>query len=363
MDRLHSLLADNAAISLATGGLLIGLFFGFLVQRTNFCAMGSISDMMAFGDSRRFRSWLLASATAIAGAAVLNAMGVADLSKSQYLSPTLDWMGAILGGLVFGFGMVFAGGCATRNLVRAGGGDLRSLIVVILIGISGYMAIGGLLGPARVALSGATSISLAGFGLKSQSLAGLVAQLAHINPDNAAAVTAVGLVALLLAVCFSSASFRSSPVHILAGLGVGIAVVAGWALTGLTYDEMAETAVNPTSLTFVRPSGDLLDWMQRFTAQPIPGFGTSTVLGVLAGAYLAALIFRSFRISTFSDTADTARNLFGAVLMGIGGVFALGCTIGQGVTGVSTLAMGSMLTFAGLVLGGVIGIKTMERLA
>ncbi|MCB1540737.1 MAG: YeeE/YedE family protein, partial [Rhodoblastus sp.] len=134
MDGLRAFLSENAAASLAIGGLVIGIFFGFAVQRTNFCTMGGISDMLTFGDTRRFRAWIFATAVAIVGAQALAAAGVVDLAKSMYMSATLDWSGALIGGLMFGFGMCFAGGCASRNLVRAGSGDLRSLFVVILMG-------------------------------------------------------------------------------------------------------------------------------------------------------------------------------------------------------------------------------------
>jgi uncharacterized membrane protein YedE/YeeE len=363
MDSLRATLTENAPFWLAVGGLAIGAFFGAVVALTNFCTMGSISDMLAFGDSRRFRAWVLATATAVVGAAALSAAGAVDLTKSMYLGPTFDWAGSIAGGLLFGLGMVFAGGCASRNLVRAGGGDLRSALVVVLIGVSGYMTIGGLLGPARAALASATAINLGAHGFANQGLGALLARASGLDAARADLVAAAALAAALFGFCFSSARFRASPKHVASGLAVGLAAVAGWALTGLCYDEMADGAVAPASLTFVRPSGDTLEWIERFTAQRIPGFGVATVLGVLAGALVASLLTGRFRLATFSDTSDTLRNLVGATLMGIGGVVGLGCTIGQAVTGVSTLAIGSILVFVAIVVGGAIGIKTMERLA
>lgn len=363
MESLRATLTENAPFWLAAGGLAIGVFFGAVVAVTNFCTMGSISDMLAFGNSRRFRAWVLATATAVVGAAALSAIGAVDLTKSMYLAPTFDWAGSIVGGLLFGFGMAFAGGCASRNLVRAGSGDLRSALVIVLIGVSGYMAIGGLLGPARATLASATAINLGAYGLGNQGLGALLARLSGLDPARADLVAAAALAIALFAFCFSSAPFRASGKHILSGLGVGLAAVAGWALTGLCYDEMSDGAVAPGSLSFVRPSGDMLEWIERFTAQRIPAFGVATVLGVLAGALLASLMTGRFRLATFSDTPDTLRNLFGAVLMGVGGVVGLGCTIGQAVTGVSTLAIGSILVFVAIVAGGALGIKTMERLA
>lgn len=363
MESLRAFLTADVAASLAIGGLLIGLVFGFVVQRTNFCTMGSISDMMTFGDSRRFRAWILAAAVATLGAQGLAAAGAVDLTKSMYLGANLDWAGAIVGGLMFGFGMVFAGGCASRNLVRAGSGDLRSLFVVILIGIAAYAAIGGLVGPLRAALASATSLDLSAFRIPNQGLGTLLAHATGLAPWTANVIVGGALGLVLVAWCFSDASFRASPTHVASGLLIGLTVVAGWALTGLAFDEMADAPTAPISLTYVRPSGDALEWIQRFTAQRIPGFGVATVFGALLGAFLGAITSGRFKLATFQDASDTMRNMFGAVMMGVGGVVALGCTIGQAVTGVSTLAVGSIIVFVAIVLGGIAGIKTIERMA
>ena len=156
--------------------------------------------------------------------------------------------------------------------------------------------------------------------------------------------------------------FRSSPSHVIAGVVVGLCVTAGWALTGLSYDEFADRAQNPMSLSYVRPSGDFLEYLMRFTADVIPTFGVATVIGALVGAFVAAKSMGRFQLTTFADTGDTLRNLGGAALMGIGGVLALGCTVGQGITGLSTLAVGSLITFVMIVVGGIVGLKTMERM-
>lgn len=362
MEALRALLAENSAAAQAIGGLIIGAFFGVVIQRTNFCAMGGISDMLTFGDTRRFRAWVLASAVALIGAQLLAAAGVVDLSKSMYMSTTFDWLGAIIGGLMFGFGMCFAGGCASRNLVRAGAGDLRALFIVILMGIAAYAAIGGLLGPVRADISNATALKLDAYGMSDQGLSALIAKVAKIAPATAVAIAAGGASIAMLAYCFANAEFRSSPAHVMSGVLVGLAAAAGWALTGLSIDEMAASSA-PTSLTFVRPSGDTLEWIQRFTAQRIPSFGVASVFGVLIGAFLGAITSGRFRLSTFSDTSDTLRSMFGAVFMGVGGVVALGCTLGQAITGVSTLAIGSFVAFAAIVVGGIIGIRTIERMA
>ncbi len=360
LEILRAHIQETPAFHLALGGLIIGFAFGFIVFRTNFCTMGSISDILTFGDFRRFRAWLLAIAVAVIGTQALYAMGVVDLSKSMYLSPSLNWLGNIVGGLMFGFGMVFAGGCTSRNLVRAGGGDIRSLVILIVVGLFAYMTLGGIIGPLRDSMERMSSINL-GEGA-SQSLGALLASLTGFDATLLSVVAMVIVVGALLAYCFVDKSFRASPQNIFGGLGIGLCVIAGWALTGLAYDEFAAAPLNPVSLSYVRPSGDTLEYLERFTAGVIPRFGVATVIGALAGALAAALISGRFRLTGFADSADTLRGLSGAALMGSGGIIALGCTIGQAVTGVSTLALGSFLATGAIMLGGVAGIKYMERL-
>jgi len=351
--------SQHAEALLALGGLLIGFAFGAVVYRTNYCAMGSLSDIHNFGDYRRFRAWLLAAATALVGATALDAAGVVDLARSMYLAPSFNWVGHIVGGLIFGIGMVLAGGCPSRNLARAGGGDLRALMTLVVLGLVAFMTIAGVLAPARVVIERATSVALA--GAPTQSLGDLLSAHTGVARGWAKAVVAALIAAAALAYCFADAKFRASPLHILSGVAVGLTVVAGWSLTGLAYDEMAARPTPPISLTYIRPVGDTLQWLALYTATPMPGFGVASVLGALLGAFAAALAMGRFRLATFADTDDTLRNLLGAALMGVGGVMALGCTVGQSVTGVSTLALGSFVTFATIVAGGFIGLRLLER--
>jgi uncharacterized membrane protein YedE/YeeE len=356
---LREAVAANGPLVLAVGGLAMGRIFGAVVFATNFCAMGSLSDIHNFGDWRRFRAWVLAGATALVGAQLLQAAGVVALDKSMYLAGSgLNWVGHILGGLIFGFGMVFTGGCPSRNLARAGAGDLRSLLTLVVLGLFAYMAIRGIFAPARAALDQATSLTI---GASNQSLGGALARPTGLGASTAALLVTAIVAAGAALYCFANARFRASPVHIMSGLAVGLIIVAGWAITGLAYDEMATRPSPPISLTYVRPAGDALQWLVLFTADPMPGFGTASVFGALAGACAAALAMGRFRITTFSDTSDTLRTLMGAALMGIGGVMALGCTIGQAVTGVSTLSIGSFLTFPAIVAGGFCGLRVLER--
>ena len=358
MDTLRDTIAQNGPLILALGGLAIGFLFGAVVFATNFCAMGSLSDIHNFGDWRRFRAWILAGATALVGAQLLQAGGIVALDKSMYLaSANINWAGHILGGLIFGFGMVFTGGCPSRNLARAGAGDLRSLLVLVVMGLFAYMAIRGVFAPARAALEQATSVT----GRRPRASATSWPRRRAWPPSTGGLLVAALLAAAALVYCFGNKSFRASAVHVFSGVAIGLIVIAGWALTGLAYDDMATKPVAPISLTYVRPTGDALQWLVLFTAEPMPGFGAASVFGALIGAFAAALAMGRFRITTFSDTGDTLRNLAGAALMGLGGVMALGCTIGQGITGVSTLALGSFLTFAAIVAGGFWGLRVLER--
>jgi hypothetical protein len=365
MDGIREALSANAPATLAAGGLVIGFVFGWVVNRTNFCTMGSISDLMTFGDSRRFRAWVLAAVVALVGAQALQAAGITSVRGSFYAVPTLNWLGNLAGGAMFGFGMVLAGGCASRNVARVGGGDLRALVTLMVIGVFAYMTIGGLLGPLRSVLERATAIDLTGMSasFQTQTVGTLIAPIGRWDAGTLDLAAAAAIAAAGLAYCLSGAAFRASRVHIWSGLLIGLCVVAGWALSGLAFDELAREPVAPQSLSYVRPTGDTMEWLQRFTAVPVPGFGVTSLLGALAGAFAAARLAGRFSLTTFADVADTLRNLAGAALMGVGGVMASGCTIGQALTGVSTLAVGSFLTFAAIVAGAVSALRHLERTA
>jgi uncharacterized membrane protein YedE/YeeE len=357
-------ISQHAPLVLALGGLVIGFLFGLTIARTNYCAMGSLADIHSFGDWRRFRAWVLAAATALIGATLLDLAGIVELERSMYLAPAaFNWLGHGAGGLIFGVGMVLAGGCPSRNLARAGGGDLRALLTLLVLGLTAFMAIAGVLAPTRAALEGLTAVRLGReLGAEpGQGLGNLIAAFAGLAPVWGKMVAAAVLAISALVFCLADGKFRRSPVHIVSGLAVGLLVVAGWVLTGLAYDEMAARPAAPASLTFIRPVGDTLQWLSLYTATPMPGFGITSVLGALLGAFTAAVTTGRFRLATFADAGDTVRNLLGAALMGVGGVMALGCTVGQAITGVSTLALGSLVTFAAIVAGGFLGLRLLER--
>lgn len=356
-------IAENVAAFVGWGGLIVGIVFGFTVFRTNFCTMGSVSDFMNFGDFRRFRAWLLAGLVAILGVFGLQQLGVMNPADSIYLTTSFGWLGNVTGGLIFGIGMVLSGGCVSRNLVRAGSGDLRSALLLLVVGIFGYMTIGGILGPVRVSLMSDATINLADAGMQTQSVGAFVSRFTGMDLATAESAALWVIVAIMAVFIFANKGFRTSPVPIIAGVVIGLCVVAGWFITGMAQDEFADVPVALSSLTYVRPSGDTLEYFMRYTALGSPNFGVVTTLGALLGGFLGALSKRELSIKTFANNADTVRNMAGAALMGIGGVLALGCTLGQAVTGVSTLAVGSFITFACIVLGGMIMMKITEYFA
>lgn len=352
-----SALPVNTLVSLL--GLFAGIVFGATAQRTNFCTMGAISDMVYLRDYRRFRAWLLAIAVAMAGSQGLHLAGIVDLGKSIYLTPNLGWLGAIVGGLLFGFGMTLTGGCGNKTLVRIGAGNLKSLVVAIVLGIFAFMTLRGLIGLARVNFIESTNMSLAESGLTAQGIPDMLAAASGLSLPGARWIATTAMVLFLLWYCFKDAEFRASPANIAAGIIVGALIPAGWIITGVVGADDFEP-VPLASFTFVAPVGEGLMYLMVFTGASI-NFGIAAVGGVIIGAFLMAIATRSFRIESFVDANDMLRHLGGGALMGVGGVMALGCTIGQGITGMSTLAFGSFVAFLSILTGGVYGMKYLEE--
>jgi uncharacterized protein len=340
-------------------GFAAAVVFGATAQRTNFCTMGAISDIMNLGDYRRFRAWLLAIAVAMLGSQLLHLGGVIDLNKSIYLTPNLGWLGAVLGGLLFGFGMTLTGGCGNKTLVRLGAGNLKSLIVAIVLGLFAYMTLRGLVAVGRAHFIEPTNIDLAKSGLRSQGVPDMIASVTGFTLPGVRSVLAIAVIVLLLWYCFRDAEFRASPANIIGGLIVGALIPVGWLITGVVGADDFEP-VPLASFTFVAPVGESLVYLMTFTGATI-NFGIAVVGGVIVGAFLMAMATNTFRLESFADANDILRNLSGGALMGIGGVLALGCTIGQGITGLSTLAAGSVLAWLSILAGGAYGMKYLEE--
>ncbi len=340
-------------------GFVAGIIFGGTMILTNFCTMGALSDIVFMGNYNRFRAWLLAIAVAIIGAQTLQMMEMVDLYTSIYQTTNLGWLGAILGGLMFGFGMTMAGGCASKNLVRIGSGNLKAVIVIIVMGIFAYMTLRGLIGMARLQLEAISNVDLAEMGLASQGIVDIVAAAVGSKAEDVRLAVTTLIAGALLVYCFKDAEFRSSGRDLAGGVIIGALIVSGWWITGvLGADDFDPMPL--FSFTFVSPTGQSIQYLMTFTGATI-NFGIATVGGVIVGSFLITMATKSFRVESFSDTADMKRHLFGAAIMGVGGVIALGCTIGQGITGFSTLAIGSLIALISIIIGGLIGLKYMEE--
>lgn len=338
---------------LAVAGLILGLVAGVLLQRTHWCAMGAIADWAVFGSTRRLRAWALAVAVAVVGTQGLAAAGLLDLAGTSYLEPVTAVGALALGGLAFGFGMVLTGGCVSRSLARAGAGSLRSLFVLLVVALSAQATMTGLLSPLHERVRAMVSPELAWPGLAELVAAWLGAGLAPTR-------LGVGLLAAvaLLMWALREPTLRRPSRELAAGLGLGLLVVAGWAVNALAaLDPFAE--VRPTSLSYVGPTARALFWFVA-GAGSLPSFGAALALGTLAGAFAAARLTGSFRPEGFVDRRDLLRHLVGGVLMGTGGTLALGCTVGQGLTGLSTLSFGSLLAVGGIVLGARSALHWLE---
>ena len=343
----------------ASLGFGLGMAFGATAQRTDFCTMGAISDIVFMGSWLRFRAWLLAIAVAMIGSQALHLAGLVDLNASIYTTTNLGWAGAIIGGLLFGFGMTMTGGCGTKTLVRLGAGNLKSLVVAIMLGVFAYMTLRGLTGLARVELEAATNVDLAAAGLAAGGIPDLLAHATGLDVATARLVALTAFAGGILWFCFKDAGFRASKRNIAGGVILGALVPAAWYVTGVVgHDEFEPTPLN--SFTFVNPVGESLQYLMTFTGTTI-NFGIAVVGGVIFGAFVAAKASGTFRVESFNDADDMVRHMFGGAIMGIGGIMALGCTIGQGITGMSTLAFGSLLALASIIAGGVYGMKYLEE--
>lgn len=333
----------------ALAGVLVGSACGFTVRRARLCSFGAVEDAWMGGDTRRLRIFGLALAIALAGTQGLVGLGLLDPANSTYVQPALPWLSIAIGSMLFGLGMALVGTCGFGSLVRLGAGDLRSLIVMMVFGSVSYATLRGMLAPVRIEVLEKVSWPLPG-GLKGD-LAGILAYLGA--PDARAWITLAGALALVAIVAIDP-RLRRSPRLLLAGATLGVAVVAGWWVTGVAVDAF-ETVPRAQSLTFVSPVGRALYAVLSAPAALLE-FGIGTLAGVTFGSFLSALYDREFRWEAFDDDREMRRHLLGAVLMGGGGVLAGGCTIGQGISAGSMMALSWPLAIAGMMIGARIGI-------
>ncbi|HET7729911.1 MAG TPA: YeeE/YedE family protein [Usitatibacter sp.] len=350
------------ATIVVAAGFAIAFVFGAVAARTNFCTMGAISDVVNMGHWGRMRMWILAMAVAILGTTALVYSGQIDMTKSFYTRPGLIWLSYIVGGLLFGIGMTLASGCGNKTLIRIGGGSLKSIVVLLFLAASAYMTLKGLFGVWRVAWLDPVAVDLGARGLAGQDLGSLAAPLLGIERRKALAGLAAIVALAMLAFVFKDRDFRASREHWIGGAVVGLVVVAGWYVTGhIGFGENPETLENTyfatnsrtlESMSFVAPAAFLLELLMLWSDKSLGlTFGIAAALGVVAGSLAYALASRRFRWEGFSSASDTANHMVGGILMGVGGVTAMGCTIGQGITGISTLAVGSILATLSIIAG------------
>jgi uncharacterized membrane protein YedE/YeeE len=339
---------DTANI-VVLAGLVIGLVYGAVGLLSGFCMMSSLRGWWGEGDGRLVRTYALAMGVAIASSQLLAARGFVDLGKSIYLQPTFSAPLMFFGGALFGYGMVLSNGCGSRALVLLGRGNLRSFVVVIVLGIAAQMTLKGLIAPARIAM-----VQVSQTTAVANSLPALLSDLG-LSEISARMLAASVTSAALVIFAFAHALFRRSLGQISAGLVVGVLIAAGWYATGyLGADDFNPTPV--TSLTFIAPIADALQYVMLSTGLPL-NFGIATVGGVFAGSLVTALVTKRFHLEGFQSPRHMLRSALGAALMGTGGVMAFGCSIGQGLTGLSTLALASFVAVAGILLGTAAGLR------
>ncbi|MBL3590204.1 MAG: YeeE/YedE family protein [gamma proteobacterium endosymbiont of Lamellibrachia anaximandri] len=359
-------------------GGIVASIMGFVAAKTNFCTMGAVSDWINMGDTNRLRTWFLAMVVGIVGVMVLEGLGLFSLDSTRppYRSSMFPLVDYVLGGLMFGIGMTLASGCGNKTLLRIGGGNLKSIIVFLIAGTMAYFM--------THTLSAETDKTLYSilffpwtrhFTLDLPANQDLGSLLAVITGADAGMLRLVmgGLLATIISfVIFRSADFRRSGEILLSGLVIGLCVLFAWYITGSllfgeegTWLEATEwlegderpVGIGVQSFTFINPMGETLAYMADPGNSLLITFGVGALVGVLLGSFAYALVSRSFRIEWFYDLRDFINHAIGAVLMGVGGVLAVGCTIGQGISGVSTLSLGSMLALASIILGSALTMK------
>ena len=363
----------------------IALVMGAVVNKTNFCTMGAVSDWVNMGDTGRFRAWLLAIAVALLGVVGLEYFGMVDAGAAfpPYRAGQLIWAENLLGGLMFGIGMTLASGCGNKTLIRLGAGNVKSLMVFLVIAVIAYFMINPFPGSDQTLFTVLFYDWIRPLAVDLGASQDLGTLIVKESPLTGRLVIGAVLGLALLAIIFKSADFRRSADNILGGLVVGLAVLGAWYVTsnvsidmdGEVYslqsytqqwDFLADSRegkpadsrpLAPQSFTFINPMGQTLGYAGAGFQPTYLTFGVMALLGVVAGSFLWALLSRSFRFEWFASFRDFVNHLIGAVLMGFGGVLALGCTIGQGITGISTLAVGSFIAFGGIVVGSALTMK------
>ena len=356
----------------------IAAVLGAVAFKTNFCTMGAVSDLVNMGDSGRMRAWVLGIAVAVLGVAVLEYLQLANMAltadaqtgRPPYRAPIFPWPRFIIGGLLFGIGMTLGSGCGNRTMVRIGGGNLKSVLVLMTMGIAGYLMIFTNFGYyVFLQWMEPAFVNLPNWGVEDQSLGAVATGLFGLPAGFAATFASLLVAGVLLIWVLRSREFLSSRDNVLAGVVLGLCVTAAWYVTAgpmgqtlleeLAFLEGAEQpyGAGAQSLTFVQPAAVLIRFLETGLSSQFVNFALIAGAGVIAGAFVYALVARRLRVEWFQSGGDVMRHVLGGLLMGFGGVLSIGCTIGQAVSGASTLALGSFLTFASICLGSALTMK------
>jgi len=329
-------------------GLAAGAVLGVAGRAGRFCTLAMLEDAFFGSDLRRLKSFALAAAVALLATQALAEFGIVDLSRSIYLTPSIGLGGAILGGLTFGIGMALVGTCGFGTLVRVGGGDLRAIVVFLVLGLSALATMRGITGVLRMMLIEPLSLRLSEGS--DQTLTSL------LGAGGAMRAFLVVSIATALAVwALADGRLVRSPRLLSSGLAVGGAIAFGWFATGWLADDEFDP-VRVSSLSFVAPLGDTILYIATFSGARL-NFGIGSVAGVVAGSFAAAMLTRGFRWEACDDARELKRHMTGALLMGIGGVMSMGCTIGQGLTAFSTLAVSAPITLLAIACGARLGLE------
>lgn len=347
-------------------GLGLGTILGFIASKTNFCTMGAISDVVNMGSWGRMRAWFLAIAVAIIGTNLLSYFGYLDLSKTIYTGTSFPWLTFLVGGLIFGIGMTLASGCGNKTLLRIGSGNLKSLVVFVFMGFAAIATLKGIFGAFRVSVLTAPAVTIQLD--HSQTIPALMTGMGGLDAK-AMQLLVTGVIALaMLIFVFMSKEFRKEHDNSLSGIVIGLVVVAAWYITGhIGYAESPETMEMTymgtashlaESMSFVAPSAYTLEYLGYWTdTSSVITFSVASAFGVVLGSFLYAMISKSFRWEYFTSAKDMGSHIIGAIMMGFGGITAMGCTVGQGMTGVSTLSIGSFLALISIIAGSALTMK------
>ena len=361
----------EASVTLLTYISILGFILGFVVSKTNFCTMGAVSDWVNIGDLSRFKSWMFAAGIAVLGVTILEYTSYININDSRipYRNSVFFWPRYILGGLMFGIGMTYASGCGNKVLIRVGGGNIKSIVVLLVAGLMAYlMTRTDFYGVVFHSWMSPISPDLAKIGIEDQSLSTILSYLfSSENLSNTKLLVGLIIASIVMLLIFKSGTFIKNTDNLLGGFVVGIVVIIAWFLTGSSLgQEWIETnnfldtpqpGVGMQSFTFINPMGETIIFLGNAADSFYLTFGVTALISVILGSFVYSITSNSFRVEWFASKQDFVRHILGAVLIGIGGVLSLGCTIGQGVSGVSTLALGSFITLISIILGAAISMK------